>query len=92
MHYPFADGAGVGPSRGCLRLIPFSHLWSREEDEAFTADLEARRAAAGLPTAYADVVKHRDQRGGMAVEPLVPGEVAIELGPADLIVRWSSSS
>jgi ectoine hydroxylase-related dioxygenase (phytanoyl-CoA dioxygenase family) len=57
MHYPFADGTGVDESRGCLRLVPGSHLWTREEDAAFTADLEQRRVVRPQRDVYLGILQ-----------------------------------
>ena len=83
MHYPFADGKGCGPSRGCLRVIPGSHTWDEQRVAAFTEQTEGLRVAAGLPAAYAD-------RRDTDIEPTVSGEVSVSLGPADLLIRRGS--
>lgn len=70
-----------------LRVIPKSHNWTVEQDAVFTADQERRRAAAGMPTDYSELAKQGLEG---ALEPMVPGEVSISLGPADLLVRRST--
>lgn len=85
MHYPHSDGRGTNPARGCLRIIPGSHTWDQQQEDAFVADLEHRRLADGLPPTYKELAALPD-----ALEPTMPGEISISLGPADLLVRRSS--
>ena len=93
MHYPFADGRGCGPSRGCLRVVAGSHRWGPERDAEFQEELQRRRVDAGLPATFSPLTASQpgaDGRVDDMVEPTMPGEVTIALGPADLLVRRGS--
>ena len=93
MHYPFADGRGCGPSRGCLRVVAGSHRWGPERDAEFQEELQRRRVEAGLPATFSPLTASQpgaDGRVDDMVEPTMPGEVTIALGPADLLVRRGS--
>ena len=79
-------------SNGCLRIIPGSHrhptvLLSNAEQKAqgnppsvFDAELEQHRAAAG-------VVQPGGWKDGAPADVEMPGEVSLELGPHELLVR-----
>ena len=79
MHLPFADGRGCTAERGTLRFVPGSHVWDREQHAAFEAELAAAREAQGVP-----------EGGRGQVDAEMPGEVTVELGPADIILREST--
>ena len=79
MQLPFADGLGCNAERGTLRFIPGSHSWDREQHAAFEAQLISAREAQGIP---------QDGRGKVDAE--MPGEVTVEVGPADIILREST--
>jgi hypothetical protein len=83
MHYPFADGRGCDASRGCLRVVPGSHRWSRERDAEFCELAAELRRQQGLPSEYGELAALYPT----SADVHVPGEVTLALGAADLLLR-----
>ena len=53
-----------------------SHGWDRQQHAAFEAELASRREAHGIPA-----------NGHEQVDAEMPGEVTVEVGPNDIILR-----
>ena len=56
-----------------------SHGWDRQQHAAFEAELASRREAQGIPA-----------NGHEQVDAEMPGEVTVEVGPNDIILREST--
>jgi hypothetical protein len=74
MHY----FAGVNPRNGCLRVVPGSHLLPAEEQQTL---IELARKKQGIELPKEPFTESEDAE--------LPGEVSLEVGPHQVIVRSS---